>query len=211
MKKNKRRLNINKSLLKEVLSVQTKSKKDDNMIAFLKQYIEKNLLLEYEEDTYGNIYVTKGEADIYPCIVSHTDTVHPLIEDKDFKIKEIRDILYAFDIEEVEQVGIGGDDKVGIYLALELLNNIDNIKAVFYRDEEIGHIGSAYSIKHKKDYYEDIGFIIEGDRKSAHDFITKSSGIKICSDDFINAVLPIAEKYGYKETTGLSTDVYIST
>lgn len=207
MKKNKNTLNINKPLLKKVLSVQTKSKKDDDMITFLKAYITNDLRLEYEEDDYGNIYVTKGESDIYPCIVAHTDTVHALIDDKNFQVKEIKNNLYAFDAEEIEQVGIGGDDKVGIYLALELVSNLNKIKAVFYRDEEIGHLGSDFSIKNKIDFYKNVGFIVEGDRKGAHDFITKSSGIKLCSNKFIEDVTPIAKKYNYKETTGVSTDV----
>lgn len=33
--------------------------------------------VEYQVEN-GNIYVIKGNADLYPCIVAHMDTVHDI-------------------------------------------------------------------------------------------------------------------------------------
>lgn len=197
---------FNLGLLIKTLSVQSKSNDDSNMIKFVKNFLSKNKI-KYKEDTYGNIYVTKGKSKSYACVVSHMDTVHPMIDKEYFKIFKLKDILYAMNVELGEQVGIGGDDKVGIYITLQLLKDLDNIKAVFYRNEEIGCLGSKHSIQHEKSFYNDCNFILQCDRKYKSDFITRSGGTKMCSTDFINSVTPYMEKYGFKEETGISTDV----
>ncbi len=63
--------------LKEVLSIPTHSRNEKLMVSYLQNVLtEKGF--EHYTDTIGNIYVTKGEAEWYPCFVSHTDTVHPV-------------------------------------------------------------------------------------------------------------------------------------
>ena len=70
------------NLLKSVLSVPTKTYKEEKMIEFLVNWLmEYNY--PYRVDTNGNIYVTKDDGKqkdnfYYPCVVSHTDTVHGL-------------------------------------------------------------------------------------------------------------------------------------
>lgn len=39
---------------------------------FIKRY---NIPCVIERDGYGGMYITKGETDIYPCVVSHVDQV----------------------------------------------------------------------------------------------------------------------------------------
>jgi len=202
-------VNISIRMLKKVLSIQsyhnrTGDPKDINIRNYIKAILSSNNV-NYYEDSYGNIYATKGESKTYPCLVAHVDTVH-IIRD-DFVINRSGEFLYAFDNINVKQVGIGGDDKVGIYLVLKFLLDQKAAKAVFFRNEEIGSLGSSYSIKNNKDFYKDCRYIIQPDRKGNDDFITKSGGAKMCSDEFIQKSKNIYEKHYYKEETGISTDV----
>lgn len=203
-------LNISLRMLKKVLSIQSKScyNKDDKLDIDIRNYIKSVLAsekIEHHEDTYGNIYAVKGKADLYNCVVAHVDTVHSI--EKEYEIKRLGDFLYAFNPYDVCQVGIGGDDKVGVYIALQILKDMDSVKAVFYRNEEIGCRGSNHSISHYKDFYKDCKFIVENDRRGNKDFITKSGGIDICSKEFKEDAKEIYERYQYKEETGLSSDV----
>lgn len=100
------------------------------------------------------------------------------------------------------------DDKVGIFVNLQALIDFDNIKAVFYRNEEIGHLGSKHSITNHKKFYEDCNFVLQCDRKGNNEFLTTSAGVKLCSTDFINNVKPYVEKHGFTvKDNGISTDV----
>lgn len=209
------------ALLKTLLGIQSESNffakqlntrdKDQDMIDFLnslwydiaKQTKSK---LSMEKDGYGNIYVTKGKALSYPCIVSHIDTVHKRVEG--LRVYQQNDILFNFSDVEKRQVGTGGDDKVGIFTCLQALLDFDNIKVVFYRDEEIGHLGSRHSILNKPDFYKDCNFILQCDRKGGTDFLTSSAGIFLCSTEFIAAAKPFITKYGFEaRNIGVSTDV----
>jgi putative aminopeptidase FrvX len=82
--------NLNR--LKEVLSVPTHSRNEKLMIEYLTKVLtEKGY--EHYVDKHGNIYVTKGVAEYYPCFIAHTDTVHAvnlnltvIQEEKDGKV-----------------------------------------------------------------------------------------------------------------------------
>lgn len=198
---------INIRFLTEILSIPSKSKDDAYMINYLESYFNSENIA-YEKDDYGNYYITKGNKETFPCIVAHIDTVHAVIPPSKFKVVNIADtLLYAMNIEEGLQTGIGGDDKVGIYIALQALKELKHVKIVLYRDEEIGHLGSTYSIKNKKDFYSNCSFILEPDRKHNSDFIYYSGGIKLYSENFEKAVDKYLTKYSYSKVIGVSTDV----
>jgi len=70
----------NLELLKEVLSVPTKTYKEEKMIIYLLNWLTENNINHYMDD-YGNVYATKKEGEVpedfyFPCVISHTDTVH---------------------------------------------------------------------------------------------------------------------------------------
>lgn len=190
--------------LTTTLAIQTKYENDEAMLAFIKEKLSK-LNVAVQEDDYGNIYVTKGTATTYPCIVAHTDTVHDIIPD--ISIYRNNDTIFAWNPEKRCQWGIGGDDKVGVYITLQLLEDIQVMKAVFFRDEEIGCLGSKYSIANHKGWYNDCGFVLMADRRGYSDAVTVSGGVVISSSDFMADCDPLFEKYGYKDTIGLTTDV----
>jgi len=202
-------------MLKKVLSIQSKSDikygskprfdLDLNMRNYIKSVLKSNRIYHYEDD-YGNIYAIKGKADLYNCVVAHVDTVHDIVED--FEIRRQGYFFYAFNKMTVSQTGIGGDDKVGVYIALQtLLSRKDAVKVVFYRNEEIGRLGSEYSIKNHKDFYKDCKFIVQPDRRGHTDFITYSGGVKMISKEFKKDARKIYKIFDYKDEKGIATDV----
>ena len=131
---------MNKEKLIEVLSIPTYSGEEDRMINYL-SVVLKEKQLDYTIDPIGNIYVTKGESKSYPCFVSHTDTVHKINERLEVYTNSDGH-LQGRDSSDGTPLGIGGDDKCGIYLCLEMLEQLEYVKVAFFVGEEIGMTGS---------------------------------------------------------------------
>ena len=109
--------------LKEVLSIPTKTYQETLMIEYLDKYFtEKGY--NHTIDQHGNVYVTKGESDMYPCVIAHTDTVHSITdmvvaeEQLPNVLGELKDSFKAYQAVTGNPVGIGGDDKCGVYSCL---------------------------------------------------------------------------------------------
>jgi len=187
--------------LKSVMAVQTTSYNTKQMNKFLIDYISTIPGVRVCKNK-GNIYATKGESDAYPCVVAHTDTVHDI--EKEFHVKRHKDALYAIN-DKYERVGIGGDDKVGIFVALQALINTDNIKVAFFRDEEVGCVGSSVALM---SFFSDVGFVLQCDRRGYADFVSSIYSTKLYSDEFSQAVAPYLAQYDRVEADGGLTDVY---
>jgi tripeptide aminopeptidase len=156
-------------LLKDVLSVPTKTYKEEKMIEFLTNWLETNGYDYYVQDN-GNIYVTKTTDEVdenfhYPCVVAHTDTVHEIdtinIHEVELPNHQgiIKPALMSFNDKGI-QTGIGGDDKAGIFACLVLLQEIPNIKVAFFVSEETGCHGSLAS---DDNFFKDVGYAIQFD------------------------------------------------
>ena len=65
-------------LLKKLYKVYSPSEKERAMIKFIWNYTKRIIDTKIEADTAGNLYITKGEAESYPCIVAHLDQVQRL-------------------------------------------------------------------------------------------------------------------------------------
>ena len=196
---------IKKCLLKKILSIQSSTTDDEEISAFLINYIKNNLKLKPELDKFGNIYVTKGEGlNGYKCMISHTDTVHKILKER--VILEYNNQVYAMGVVGglASQVGVGGDDRCGNYLCLQALNDFDDIKVAFFRFEESGCKGSENA---EMDFFKDVNFVVEPDRKNNTDFITHTNGIEIASKEFKESVELIYKKHNYTTCFGSSTDV----
>lgn len=114
-------------LLKELYTINSKSGKEDKIKKFILSYIC-NIPLHIETDEIGNLFITKGNVQLYPCVVAHLDEVHEL---STRIIIEIPPIVCA--VNEVgERVGVGADDKNGIWIALKLLEKCENIKVALF-------------------------------------------------------------------------------
>ena len=187
--------------LKEVMAVQTTSYNTKLMNNYITKYVASiGGCKTIKKD--GNIYVTKGSADVYPCVVAHTDTVHDI--EKEMHVVEVNGVLLSVN-EKYERMGIGGDDKVGIFVALEVLRSTDACKVAFFRDEEVGCVGSKVA---DMKFFDDVAFVLQCDRRGYDDFVNEIFYTKLYSEEFSNAIQGLLYKYGRVESDGGMTDVY---
>lgn len=191
---------MNTNKLIEVLGVQSVSFDTLNMENYIMDFCDENNIPFINDN--GNIYITKGDSINYPCVVAHTDTVHELCED--LTVINVNGNLTGFNAVLMEQTGIGGDDKVGIFIALQCLLKFDSIKIAFFRDEEAGCNGSYDA---DMDFFDNCTFVLQCDRKGNRDFITNASGIQLCGKDFMKDIKPILTTFKYKFENGMMTDV----
>lgn len=154
-------------LLKDVLSVPTKTYKEDRMIEFLVDWLTKNNF-SFEVDDYYNIYVTKQtdeNIEYFPCVVAHTDTVHQLdiinVHEEQLPNDqgELKLALKGYN-DKGNPTGIGGDDKCGVFACLELLKELPNLKVAFFVSEETGCHGSKNA---SKNFFDNVGYAIQFD------------------------------------------------
>jgi tripeptide aminopeptidase len=149
---------MNQERLTEVLSVPTYFGNEHRMIEYLSSVLNQKQL-EYTVDPIGNIYVTKGDAESYPCFVSHTDTVHR-VNDRLEVFVNPEGHLQGRDSVDHSPLGIGGDDKCGVYMCLEMLDKLDIVKVAFFVGEEFGMIGSKQACP---DFFSNVKYAIQFD------------------------------------------------
>ena len=97
-------------LLKKLYKVYSPSGKERAMIKFIWNYTKRIPGIKIETDITGNLYITKGEAESYPCIVAHLDQVQRL-HSKDFTTVETGEIIFGSRSRNKRQEGLGADDK----------------------------------------------------------------------------------------------------
>lgn len=191
-------------ILKSLYMINSYSGKED----FIKQYLyevldalpfAKDLLVK--EDKKGNVYVTKGETKHYPCYVAHLDEVH---QSSPTDIINVKGILFGFNTKKREQVGIGADDKNGIFVTLCMLERLPAVKIAWFVEEETGCKGSY---KADMKFFKDCLWVIQADRRNGSDLITSIGGRDMCSNDFRKDILKIGKGFGYKKESGLMTDI----
>jgi len=131
------------------------------------------------------------------------DTVHSFV--KDFRIyRDIDDKDTHFAMNGKRKVGIGGDDKCGVFACLYMLKVLPEIKVVFFSREESGCRGSRNV---DKGFFADGRYIIQLDRRGKRDFIQTYWSKKTISHEFSSEIGLVKKKYKYKNTTGTVTDV----
>lgn len=189
-------------LLKQLYSINSKSGKEYEIKKFILDFLSE-LSLTIEEDKIGNLFITKGQSDSYPCVVAHLDEVHICLKRI---VIENPPIIYAVN-DKGEQVGIGADDKNGVWIAMQLLRKIDTIKvALFVQEEKEGELAGCRGAKAcDLSWFDNVRYVIECDRKGSSDFIIQAKEINLCNFDFIP--LEILKKYSYWATKGGNTDI----
>lgn len=191
-----------KKLLKKLFTIHSPSDEESEMREFIIDWVKSNVpSAEWVCDQTGNLYVTKGMTDKYPCIVAHMDQVQE-IHSKDFRVIENDEIMFGYSPSNKQMEGLGADDKVGIWIALCCLKSEENLKCVFFVGEEVGCVGSS---RCDMAFFNDCMYVLQCDRKGRNDFITNAGYVELCSDEFVqDAGLDL---FGYEEEHGLMTDV----
>lgn len=190
-------------LLKQLYKIHSPSGSEKKLRKFIKDWIRRNVPdARYEVDNIGNLYIKKGEGETYPCLVAHMDQVQKT-HSRDFQVVEAGDILFGFSLANVQLEGLGADDKNGIWIALKCLQKYPVVKCCFFVQEEVGCIGSS---KCDMDFFTDCRYVLQCDRRGAHDLIPNIGGwTELCSKEFLEAIG--YEAFGFKTTTGMMTDV----
>lgn len=193
---------LNFDLLKALYCVFSPSNGEKKMRRFIKRHIKNNIpTAVVTQDVHGNLFVTKGEAESYPCLCAHMDQVQDL-HPTDFVCIEDQGVIFGYSPKLHKQCGLGADDKNGIFIALQCLERYDVLKCAFFVGEEIGCVGShAAGIE----FFADCRFCAQIDRRGNSDMVTSIYFGNICSDEFVTAA--DCETYGYAVSTGLMTDV----
>lgn len=193
-----------KERLKEVLLVQTHTYEEDRMIDYLSKWCESRNY-NYSVDNNGNIYITKGISEYYPLVLAHTDTVHPIINNfnvievnREDRQGNVKSAFIAMNEDTNTQTGIGGDDKAGIFICLELIEKLDVVKAFFPVSEETGCHGTR---KSDPSFFTNVAYAIQFD-STENDTLSESlMGVTLFerNSEFINKVEGIILEHGFTE------------
>lgn len=173
--------------------------KTENIFKLSAAKLKKALYHELLDNGYtkcnNNAKFLYAEGDAPYMLIAHLDTVHktpPSI------------ICYSKNCDYMmSPQGIGGDDRCGVYIILQLLKKLEfRPHIVFTMDEEIGGIGADafadYIIKHP---IPELKYIVEYDRKGNKDCVFYSCA----NDEFVKFV----EKFGFKEAYGTFSDISV--
>lgn len=195
--------------LYEVMQVPSCSRYEFRMAAYIILWARKNGV-DYTFDKKGNIYLTKGkieEGEFYPCVTSHMDTVQDKARPyalagaelplrtrrvKSTTSDEVRHEIF------IDGQGIGADDKLGVYISLQLVKKFEKIKAVFFVEEEIGMLGSK---ELDKEFFNDVAYVIGWDSPDLLRAAWKCSGTQLFTADFYkNHLREVVKRWGFKDT-----------
>jgi len=194
---------MNISLLKQICAVPTKTHEEDRMVHFLTSLInsDESRFGRCVVDAHRNIFVVKGDADYYPTVAAHIDSVQPI---REVQVREHFDVLTAEFAG--KQVGFGADDKTGVYVCLELLQRFDKIAVAFFAGEEQGCQGAFAADLNR---FDQMAYMLEFDCPSRGLMSYTSAGQRLFENngDFIKSALPVLNKYGTEWQRHPYTDV----
>ena len=212
---------VNVDFLSSLLSIPSETFDEWGMVDYLVTYFESK---GYEPivDKFGNIYVSKGDAEKKPLICAHIDTVH---KNNKINIREEfipRTNCYGqeYDRTNVQclkgyddtghETGCGGDDKCGIYVCLEIFDRMDNIKLALFASEEVGCVGSKNS---DETFFRDVSYAISFDAPGDRLVSEISNGVRLFNrgSNFFNIVDSTLKELDYNPLyqSHPYTDIYI--
>lgn len=199
-------MKVNLKLLKRLYLINHPSGNEVSMINFILNYCYKIPKLEIELDNYNNLFITKSTSnvDFYPCIVAHMDSVHDMQYQRDIVMYD--DTIFAINTQFDKQCGLNADDCNGILIALQMLETLPNLKVCFTVEEEIGGIGASKASQNAE-FFSDVSYLLQADRKHSGDLIIHTNGIQCASQDFINDISEITKEFSYNTTYGTFTDI----
>lgn len=188
----------------DIMSVPSYSGEEYRMVEYIVFWALRHKV-RYEFDSFGNIYLTKGElseGEFYPCVTSHMDTVQS--KHCDYINYNVALDLKTVLTEDGEHkiyceggIGIGADCKGGICISLAIMEKLPKIKACFFLDEERGCVGSRHL---DANWFHDVGYVIGYDSPDLYRAAWSCSGVKLFSYDFYQKHMKdVCDKWGLKK------------
>ena len=207
--------------LKEILSIPSIHGREEKVRQYISDWAIKKGVSFYI-DKIGNIYLTKGESDSYPCMVAHMDTVHK-IQNSGIDIVEETYIKDRYDSSSVcngkqvlrgyiggkehkysNRTGCGGDDKAGVFLALEVMDSFEIMKCAFFISEEIGCIGSREA---DPEFFKNVAYAIQHDSPENDTISWYCAGYLLFNEDWAKPELLLNEETGEEYYSGKIGDL----
>lgn len=153
-----------------------------------------NLKHTFKDD---NLYVEKGSGNRICLLVSLEGTREKEDNFKVCKLPKSRSWI-AYN-KYGRQISIGGT-KIGIYLALKLLEKLPNIKVVFtlekYGKGKINCYSAIYRLDKK--FFDDIQCILSLDGDGDKNVSYQASSFGMASDDLMRRIEPVIKRYDFK-------------
>ncbi len=201
-------LKLDSQLLEELCLINSPSGFEFPMITYIINYCYRIEGITYEIDKVGNLFITKNTTSpkTYPCLVSHMDEFHRLSTPRKIMFKD--NLIWAVTKDTEKTCGLGADDKFGICIILQLLKVLPDVKVCFTVQEESGGEG-AIEAQQNSEFFNNIRFIIEPDRRGNSDIIVETNSLKITSNEFLEDISDLLQTYKYKPAVGTFTDVGI--
>jgi putative aminopeptidase FrvX len=200
---------MNLQEFKTLLSIPSKTYLEGRMVEYIVNKLSSIDGVNVIRDKHNNVYATKGTIgpdEFYPMFISHTDTVHNIINKIEVREehlslpytfgKEFGDdpvlVLKAYD-ENGNPTGIGGDDKCGIFACIELIKQLDKVKLAFFVSEETGCHGSKLV---NEEFLKDVGYCVQYDAPGNHLITYRCSGVELFDIEggFFNRIIPVVTK-----------------
>lgn len=193
-------------LLKQLYAVHAPFYREWPMINFIREYIREHVPeADVQMDSWGNLYIRKGEGAGYPTLVCHLDQVQEL-HSEDFEVRRDGDRLYGWSKQNQRQEGLGADDKNGIWICLRCLEECPHLKVFMAVGEEKGCIGSNRA---DMSFFDDSLYVLEPDCKGGEEVHTNLKEIPCASEKFIEALQ--LETHGFTLTDGKGSDIFALT
>lgn len=181
--------------------------------AFIKRYLD-SLNRPWIQDAKGNIYSDPDPTRPKVWFVGHTDTVHrEHVDHVELDIVRIEDWLMACWLGKsgkgpLAQTGIGGDDKCGVWAALEAATREAKggapVGIFFPVDEEIGCVGTrAFDFK----LAASGRCFLQLDRRGDADAIEHTNGRHVWTPSFRELLAEPMKRFGFKPCHGSLTDI----
>lgn len=190
-------------ILKQLYKISSKSGVEDRIKSFVLGCVS-DVDLKVDTDDIGNLFITKGIADTYPCVAAHLDEIHDPCE-REIVIEDDK----IFTVNRLwNRVGCGADDKNGLWVIINLLHSEPILKvALFVQEERTGDIPGCRGARAcDLSFFSDVKFVLECDRKGCSDVVYIGKGeTLLCEREFIPQNL--LDYYGYEMVRGGKTDV----
>lgn len=160
----------------------------EELLVFLEHFLSINKFPQTVTKDY--IY---AQGDIPVMVVAHLDTVHKAPPTEIYYSKDLTTLI--------SPTGIGGDDRAGVFIIMELILKGFRPHILFTCDEEIGGLGAQKFVDDFRDNKLDLKYILEFDRRGSDDCVFYDCDNK----EFTNYIT----SFGFTEQYGTFSDISI--
>ena len=160
----------------------------EELLVFLEHFLSINKFPQTVTKDY--IY---AQGDIPVMLIAHLDTVHKAPPTEIYYSKDLTTLI--------SPTGIGGDDRAGVFIIMELILKGFRPHILFTCDEEIGGLGAQNFVEDFRDNKLELKYILEFDRKGFDDCVFYDCDNK----DFIKYIT----SFGFTEQYGTFSDISI--